>query len=655
MGTGDGGQPSAKPATGVANGQQAQAGSETNRARSTSAVNGSPPLNFDAAGFQPSSPRAQPGQVLLGTPWDDDARTLRTPPATFSLVSTMVGGGVLSLPYAFSQCGLVLATICLILAAAGSAWTLNMLVDCARSTGVDSFELVAYAAYEKKGQRLTIALVLVLCWLTQVAYFVLLTDLLVPLAELAVPSLSEQPAEMVRHVVVFLAGLLLSPMCFKSSLSAVEKLCFASVGSVLVVAAIVGFRAFENLGHEHTIQVQLSDGRTELLPLQASYQLWPADGMKALYAFPTFGVSFLCHFNALGVHKEIQRPSLYRMNRVIKWTLALATILYFFVGTSGYLYAGCYTCGNILLNFQSKDGLVAIGRGGLGLVIMLNFPLICQPCRNALFRLLTMCCGAQDATAPSPDVESRSTSGEFNELHMTISPESPTGEQLRRVASTASQQQQPGRSAPSAEQLPRVAPAVSQQQKAQKPQQAGSSNSSPLIRSAGCTAAPRGRSPPSSPPPRPAMVYAYRSEDTQGGRGVHPSGASVEPCYDFVPRDVTLQQSASEPTPLKRYVLTALLLSSSLLVSCIMKSIMVVWSVLGSTVCFLIGFILPAMYWSKIKSGPEDSNQRYAAQALALVSSVMGIICSVLAIVNLGEPPCPLHQSSALEWTRSTA
>ena len=51
----------------------------------------------------------------------------------------------------------MLGTGCLLLSAVGSAWTLSMLVDCARATGRDSFELVGHAAYGEVSRKVTIA------------------------------------------------------------------------------------------------------------------------------------------------------------------------------------------------------------------------------------------------------------------------------------------------------------------------------------------------------------------------------------------------------------------------------------------------------------------------------------------------------------------
>lgn len=543
-----------------------------------------------------ASPGRGPRQLeYLGRAFDDERRNIATPSATFSLVATMVGGGVLSLPFAMSQCGLVLGTGCLLLSAVGSAWTLSMLVDCARATGRDSFELVGHAAYGEVSRKATIALVFLICWLTKIAYFVLLTDLMVPVVELIVPTLrqqSEHDPDSVRRIVVCIAALILAPMCYKSNLSALSFMCFASVASVMVVGSVVGFRAIQKFGIEHQVYVQMPDHSNRLVEVEPLYHLWPQDWAKALYAFPTFGVSFLCHFNALPTHQELARPTRHRMRRVILVTLTLTSIIYLFVSICGYLYTGCYTCGNVLLNFSQDDPLITVARTALSLVLMLNFPLICQPCRNALFRLLT---GAGCVKACAPVVEGdngqENSSGSFSlEIVTTSDPGIET------------------REAP----LPRVSAEADQNR--------------------------RSSSPPSSPPqPR---VHVYLRQDTRGG-GITDRRSSVQVFDTFLPKEEAMQQSFLEPSNLQRIVLTTLLLSTALLVSCVMRSIMVVWSVIGSTVSFLIAFIMPALFWYKVV-GPTVRPWRRTCSLLLVIScSVMSCICFVLACLNLDEPPCP--------------
>ncbi|CAK0821237.1 unnamed protein product, partial [Prorocentrum cordatum] len=166
------------------------------------------------------SPQTGPRQVeYLGRSFNSPDRSMPAPAAIFSLVATMVGGGVLSLPYAMSQCGIVLGTLSLFLAGAATFWTLEMLVECARSTGRDTFELVGHAALGEPCRKATIALVFAICWLSQVAYFVLLADLLVPLVEHLWPSLLHglESSNAQRRVVLAVATLVLSPMCFRTA------------------------------------------------------------------------------------------------------------------------------------------------------------------------------------------------------------------------------------------------------------------------------------------------------------------------------------------------------------------------------------------------------------------------------------------------------
>lgn len=558
----------------------------------------------------PGSPRGPQRLLYLGRAFSDPGRSIRTPSATFSLVATMVGGGVLSLPYAMSQSGLALGTMALLLSGVASGWTLEMLVECARSTGRDTFELVGHAAFGEPGRKVTLTIVFVICWLTMIAYFVLIGDLLQPTAELVAPALTKFGShEGVRRLVLGISALVLSPMCFKSNLAALRFMCFASVGSVLLVSLIVTLRASENLGVGHDVEVKLVDGSYRSIFIPSHFRWWPADWWQALYVFPMFGVSFLCHFNALPTHHELQRPTQFRMRRVVVLTITFASILYLCVGVFGYLYAGRCTCGNILLNFSVSDKLVAVGRAALGLVLMLNFPLICQPCRNALFRVLSAaaCCN-------------RAAQGDLGEeLQPHAGSSVVDGQPTWVLTSETTEQCDGGR----ATQL-----------------------SSPLRSASGHMAAPaagnqvspRGASQGSSSN---ARVHVYLREEAQGHMS---QGMVLEACDSFAPKDETVQQSAAEPTRLQTITLTVLLLVSSFLVSCFLRSILVVWSILGSTVAFLVSFILPALFWYRIVgcAVTTSSIKRRAAMVLLVACCVLSIACTLLTCIHLSAPPCPV-------------
>jgi len=127
-------------------------------------------------------------------------------------------------------------------------------------------------------------------------------------------------------------------------------------------------------------------------------------------------------------------------------------------------------------------------------------------------------------------------------------------------------------------------------------------------------------------------------------RGRMSHGTVLEAYDTFAPKDETVQQSAAEPSNFQKCVLTVLLLVSSLVVSCFLRSILVVWSILGSTVAFLVSFILPALFWYRIVGCASTTStlKRRASVALLVISVVLAIACTILTCVHLSAPPCPV-------------
>merc|ERR1711957_322573 len=90
-----------------------------------------------------------------------------------------------------------------------------------------------------------------------------------------------------------------------------------------------------------------------------------------------------------------------------------------------------------------------------------------------------------------------------------------------------------------------------------------------------------------------------------------------------------------------RYALTTAVLSCALLVSCFLRNVLVVWSIMGSTAIILMVFILPPIYWYQIVGPFSGVFQRHSAVALVALSVVLSIVCTVQTFMKLGSPPCP--------------
>mmetsp|Transcript_26994 Transcript_26994/g.79760 ORF Transcript_26994/g.79760 Transcript_26994/m.79760 type:complete len:105 (-) Transcript_26994:1966-2280(-) len=82
--------------------------------------------------------RERNGAEILNPHHECPTRRTGLLPAVFNLVATIVGGGILSVPLAFEKCGVVLATILMVVAAVLTDFSLYIMCSCSRRTGARS-------------------------------------------------------------------------------------------------------------------------------------------------------------------------------------------------------------------------------------------------------------------------------------------------------------------------------------------------------------------------------------------------------------------------------------------------------------------------------------------------------------------------------------
>ena len=303
---------------------------------------------------------------LLVPPFDSSERHSTEIVATFNLVATIVGGGVLSLPYAFEKCGVVLATILMIFAAAITDRSLYLLCLCARQTGVRTYGEVGKVAFGPWMETAISGLLFVFLLFVLVAYMVLVRDIWTPIVRLALPGL---PGNLV------LLGILvvMAPFLVQKTLYELRFNCYVGFASTSILCLALCHRA---------IQKVIAPDDMEILYTTS----FPGD---ALYAFPIIMLSFLSSFNVLPIQSALIEPTKQRVSSVISGAVFACFTLMYLLGLGGYLYAGSSTEGNILLNCDhNADFLFFLGRVGCGITIMLATAMITLPCRDSSLEVI---------------------------------------------------------------------------------------------------------------------------------------------------------------------------------------------------------------------------------------------------------------------------
>ena len=341
--------------------------------------------------------------------------------ARFNLLSSMVGGGCLSLPLAFHQTGnLLVAPILLVVMSVLAQQSILFLVkagiystvsgeleasngDDARLTvasrrseiinnrkGIASYENVASQAFGRNARIFSMSLVCACCFFATVGYAVLLRDMLEPIVDAMV-----KPAEgvgggptLARNSAMLIVVFCISPLTTWKNLTALKDVGAASMASVFTVGLCVAYRSIECqtgvLENEvDTNSTNSNDGNMRAFPLSMKH---------LLDAIPLFISSFVCHFNVLPIHNELMCPTSDRVTLWVRTSIWPATLFYYVIGFTGSLFVKCTSSGsvqgNILLDFNEEDPLLLLGRLCLAVTITLAFPMLIIPPRDILVRSL---------------------------------------------------------------------------------------------------------------------------------------------------------------------------------------------------------------------------------------------------------------------------
>jgi hypothetical protein len=253
-----------------------------------------------------------------------------------------------------------------------------------------------------KAMIFTRVLVLMLTFMCCIAYIILAKTLLTPVA-VNFFKIPDNSASESLISCVFVACV--TPLCFLRTMSGNKMNAIVSITAVCILGIVVIFRSAQKLDicSENLLELprpeffdpaNSSTCGTGYNGIHTEWQLAPKDLGGPLFAFPITSVAYLCHFNVLPVHEELERPTRRRLKSVIHWTMGFCWAFYTSVGLAGYFYAfdpmangkckpeSCHGVDDVILrNFSNGDPAINIGRIGLSITLAASYPLLVIPCR----------------------------------------------------------------------------------------------------------------------------------------------------------------------------------------------------------------------------------------------------------------------------------
>ena len=297
---------------------------------------------------------------------------------TINLVNSVIGVSLLSMPFCFKKCGIVLSVVLIVMSALLNRFSCYLLLKSSIIAKRRNYELLAFHTFGSTGKLLVELSVLGFLLGTCIAFFVVIGDIGPSLVS-QIFGLTNGP-QLRAFVMTFLGMFVALPLGLLRRVDSLTSFSMLSLGLYLILVIKMFFEAMANL----------SDNSSTNVWQQINY--W--DSSHVLSSLPIFSMSLSCQtqlfaiFDSSLLHNN-DSHTLYRLKTTVDRSVNICSAIYITVGIFGYIaFCGQPFGGNILLilssGFFSTFTLIAFV-----FTVLVSFPLCLFPCRTSLHSLMS--------------------------------------------------------------------------------------------------------------------------------------------------------------------------------------------------------------------------------------------------------------------------
>ncbi|KAL5007098.1 hypothetical protein ScPMuIL_015904 [Solemya velum] len=299
---------------------------------------------------------------------EDDRLLSNIPMTSFNFINSIIGSGIIGVPYALRQAGFGLGIILLIVVAITTDASILLLIEGGKLSNTDTYQDMVLVACGRPGFFLLSTLQFLYPFIAMISYNVIMGDTVTKIiVRIGGDSLMTTVLGN-RQFIIFLATVLVTlPLSMYRNIARLSKWAFVSL--VLVVFIII------------SICIKLGVFTKNIEPTPdawnfANYNITQAIGIMAF--------AYMCHHNTFLIHSSMENPTSQRWGFVTHFSILFCMVLMLTFGVIGYTSFTGYTQGDLMENYCHEDDLMNAARIAFAITIMLTYPVECFVTREVV-------------------------------------------------------------------------------------------------------------------------------------------------------------------------------------------------------------------------------------------------------------------------------
>jgi len=288
--------------------------------------------------------------------------TSSIPGACFNFINSIVGAGIIGLPFAVKEAGFGLGLCLLFFCGLVTDFSVRLLVSTANKVGCKDYEAVCQVAFGKAGYYLVSFFMFIFAFGAMIAYFCIIGDTITSVFG----TLGAGGVLVNRSFIILIcAFLIILPISSFRDMSTLSNTSAISVACDIIIVFLVCIKCLA--GGETATPVPHVPSAAQH-PKGVSADPWDFAHAAYMEAFGAMCFAYVCHHSSFLVFQSLKNPTQKRWNIVTHSSIGTAIVLSMALSIAGYSRFQLDTQANVLNNFPQ--------------VWMSTFPL---PCRSAVF------------------------------------------------------------------------------------------------------------------------------------------------------------------------------------------------------------------------------------------------------------------------------